>query len=239
MNRLLILVVCVCAIFGCSKKEDSTTSNNTVKPDSNAMAYVITGLTDINIGRTDSTTLALGITLTKGKQEKLTLSTSGLPTGVTGTFANPSGIPSFATTFTLKSNNAAGGTYPFKVIGTSASDSVKTYDLTLKINTPAGCVYELVGNYTSTYTCSSSGTQTSKVDSTGVKDQISITNVPFFPGTILANVNCTNKTLTIPSQVKMQFTISGSGTFTSNSMNIQYTVDYGSGTENCNSTMTK
>lgn len=166
MKKTLFLAFCASALLSaCSKSDNSnpgtttnTGGNNTTSQPDSSMQYIVNGLTDITINPTDSTYLALGVNLEKGTQEKVTLSVTGLPQNVSAGFSAPSGIPSFGTIITIKSQKATPGSYPIKFTGTTASGKVKSYDLNLKVNEQPvkpgyECIKDIVGKYQMTSNC--------------------------------------------------------------------------------------
>lgn len=236
MKKLFLLMAISGLVFsGCKKNSSSTNNNNPTNPaNPNAMKFIINGLTDITIGKKDSMMLAIGIKLESGTQEKVNLSVTGLPANASASFQTESGIPDFATLLTVRSNDAVAGTYPIKVVGSTANSGSKSYDLNLKINgttsSPTiGCAIEIIGSFTRKYTCTgyNSPGDPMTIDSiAGVKDQASIPNMGPFPKKVTIELNCATKAINIPLQFGIDgFQISGTGSYAkADSIYFNYTI---------------
>ncbi len=233
---ILFFAACFVAIAGCTKSnEPKKTNTPTPVVDSNAMKYTVNGLIDIYLEKTDDTFYVLSIAHIGGKQEKLTLSVTDLPANVTASFETKSGIPSFGSILNIASADAAPGTYPIKILGTSASDSVKEFNINLIIKTPPpppppppalGCVIDIIGTYTSDYDFRGKGIDCIVDSISGVKNKVKISNLKGFPDPVYADLDCDKKTLTITQAKSGSLTLTdGYGVFTDKTMEIEYTVD--------------
>lgn len=146
MKFLWIPFVAILAISACKTKPDTnnvipnndTPGNNPEQTDS---SYIVSGLTDINIGLfMDSAILIMGVQHVSGQQQKVSFSVSGMPDGITATLTPESGIPPFTTTIRFQSSYAKAGTYPVKVKGVSASGVENSYTIDMKVSgTPIPC----------------------------------------------------------------------------------------------------
>jgi len=111
-------------LAACNKKDDAP-----------AFSYIINNIQNVPLSIAGVNTLPLEIKYVSGNQEPVSLSATGLPAGVTASFSAASGTPTFSTVLTFTaSTTAAEGTYPIKIIGTSASTGTKSYDLELVIS---------------------------------------------------------------------------------------------------------
>ncbi len=125
--KKLALLLCIAAttLISCSKDDDS-------KP---AVDFAIDGIRDVKIDES-ATSNILPLIISRGttsNQEAVTLSTSGLPAGVTATFDPASGTPNFSTILTFSYDySGTGGTQPVKIIGTTASGK-KEYSLNMTL----------------------------------------------------------------------------------------------------------
>jgi hypothetical protein len=202
MSKLLTYLLAIC-LFICGCKKDDM-------EDPDAMKYTIGGITDMTLNDAGDTTIGLAIAHTSGKQEKLELSATDLPSGLTVTFATPSGIPSFSTLMTYSAKNAATGTHTAKLKATTASGKSQTFDIKLTIN-HWDCGKSIAGKY---LPVSSSFADDVVVETTSTEGQIKITDETFSSDPFSASVNCANKTITVPKfEFRPGYYLEGTGTF--------------------------
>jgi hypothetical protein len=122
-KKVLYLVLLLPLLHSACKKGDSGPANE----------FVINGVRDVNFTLSTTDYLLLSVKHTSGSQERVTISVTGLPTGVNAVIDPSSGTPDFESNIIFSmAGNAISGTYPIKIIGTAAS-SIKTYDLNLVV----------------------------------------------------------------------------------------------------------
>ena len=195
--------------------------------------YTINGVGNVSVQQGNSGTLPLVVKTLAGTAENVSLSVTGLPTGATATFSAASGTPDFNSTLTIATTaGLAAGTYPIVLKGTSATTTAKTFNFNLVVSGTTGgdCAADAAGSYTSMDSCSATA-GAPVVTKTGT-NQIKIANLAGYLTYMIdanATINCTNHTITIPSQAITAIPIpgamlSGTGTFTANSMTIHYTI---------------
>lgn len=204
----------------------------TVSGTTTAFDYNVTGVSDVNVQQGNSGTLSLAVNKTSGTAETVNLAVDGLPSGATANFSPASGMPNFSSTLTINTTaSLAPGTYPLKVKSTSASTTAKNYSFNLVVTgTTSDCAQSVAGNYTSQDSCTA--TAGAPVITRTGNNAIKITGLTGFQSYTIdatGTVNCTNHTVTIPSQAITAIPIpgamiSGTGTFTNNSMTIHYTI---------------
>lgn len=240
MKKILSLSFIALLVIAACKKDDTpqTIPNPTPAPvvDSNAMQYVINGLTDVSLGWSEEKMIPLSFAYVKGNQEMISVSINGLPAGVTAEFDVAKGTPSFATILKLKTNVSKDGNYPLQVVCKTDKDSVKKFDFNLKVLT-TDCRDYAAGLMACTNQCSS--TQGDVLVEKGDVNswQVNVKNlvVQNTGGTKLVfsslpfKVNCDNKTLELPytSYVDKNnnfHLLSGNGTYTNetNTITISY-----------------
>ena len=84
-------------------------------------------------------TLSISLTSIRGYSYSVSLSVSGLPSGVTATFSPASGTPSFTSVLNLSaSTSASPGKYTITVIATGADGTTKSFTLTLIVKRARG-----------------------------------------------------------------------------------------------------
>ena len=104
--------------------------------------FVITGIRDVDLSASGGSVLPITINVSSGVQERVVVSVTGLPAGITATIDPNSGTPSFSSTITFnQGSNATPGTYPVHVVGTSSSYT-RSYDLNIKVPTLNGWVVD-------------------------------------------------------------------------------------------------
>ncbi len=196
------------------------------KSKSDGFSYTVNGVQDFTMGHDSTIYVPLSMILTSGAQEAVTLTLSGLPTGVTATPSTLTGIPSFTGTFKLDAAAAPQGSYPITITASSASTGSKTYNFNLNLTIPSDCGAYIAGAYTAT-SSQHTGTYATTITRSGT-NSIVITN---FNGlnttsTTTATVSCNTNTLTIPIQYYASIGIYGDGTFTKNGVALNYYIIY-------------
>jgi hypothetical protein len=120
-RKTLFAFLTLSLFFAACKKADNTPP----------VQFVINGVHDLNLD--NAYFLDLSVSQTSGAQERVTITVTGLPPGITAEVDPVAGTPNFNAMISFsKSNNAVGGTYPIKIVGTSASFT-KSYDLNLTV----------------------------------------------------------------------------------------------------------
>lgn len=130
MKKFLPLLAVTAALMAaCNKDDEDKTPAPVAEPE-----FVIDGIRDVRVDSSIGSNLlpiSISRTATSTKQEVVTLSTPDLPAGFSASFSPASGTPSFTSTVTFSYDYSGdGGTFPAKIVGTSASGA-KTYTLNL------------------------------------------------------------------------------------------------------------
>jgi hypothetical protein len=127
-------------ISSCKKKEDEKAK----------IAFTINGASDQTFYGGDLV-LSIKTGYTSGTQEPVTLSISGLPAGISGSFSSPSGTPEFYSSLTLKKTGSlTAGKYTVIITGRSNSGVERSASFILTV--VDDCANGLEGNYSATYT---------------------------------------------------------------------------------------
>jgi hypothetical protein len=217
-------------LFACNKSDNNNNNINIPVADPDAMKYTVNGVADKNMNWTDSAVIPLSIVHSSGRQEKLTLSVADLPANITASFEPQSGTPSFASILSLRSANVQGGSYTVKIKATTEKDSIKTFDFVLTVKGIEACIPERVGLYISKMQRGSSIAEDGElaVASSTEQNQVILKQV-FLDGfgnfDIKVNVDCANYKLTViqqPLTGTPSASVSGSGTFSNNTMKLEF-----------------
>ncbi|PZF73059.1 hypothetical protein DN068_09300 [Taibaiella soli] len=194
------------------------------------MSYQVNGVANLTIPSTGTYGLPISLEYAAGTQEPVSISITDLPKGVTASAYPQSGTPSFASLITFTTDpTVATGSFPIKIKTTAQSGSVK--ELSCSITTTADCANAVSGSYEG----SSCGSNQYTIDVQADADRNNII-IKNFGGnaTIKASLDCASKTIIIPTQYYYgSYTCSGTGTFTDQSINISYTINYGTSSDNC------
>jgi hypothetical protein len=111
------------ALFVAACKKDDTPDNT----------FIINGLHDIDFTSYNGSYLELVVVQASGTQERVTLSVTGVPAGVTAIITPENGTPDFDAIITFDiTGDPTGGTYPIRIVGNTASH-IKSYDLNLTV----------------------------------------------------------------------------------------------------------
>jgi hypothetical protein len=216
MRKTLLLLLITASITCCRKKDE--TVNNYTTVGSSQPSFAINGINDITFVNdiTYENTLSLTVQYLDSAQENVTLSLSGLPSGINidTTWIN-SGIPTFSTTLTVFDTSANGttpGIYPLTLTATTVSGKVKTYPFNLKIQ---GMPTVFLGRYNNCTSGCSGGTYTDSIYAdASVPNKVWFNNFANTGNKIYALIGV-SESITIPSQ-----TIGGTTYFTTGSSNI-------------------
>ncbi len=199
-------------ILSCSKS---------TKPD--GFSYTLSGVQDFTMGHDSTIYVPLSMVLTSGTKEPVTLTLSGLPTGVTATPTTLTGTPSFNGTFRLDAISAPQGSYPITLTAASASTGTKSYNFNLNLTTPSDCGAYIAGAYTGT-----SSQYTGNYIATITRMDTNTIMINKFNGSstvenIFAAVHCNSDIITMPVQyIGAFYFVFGNGTFTKNSVSLNY-----------------
>ena len=212
-----------CLLLGLASCSKSNNDNKTTPVKEANLA--IDGITDITVKQDSVNYLVLQVK-NLDSQEKVSLSTGKLPEHVSVSFSAASGIPLFGSVVSFSAAfNADTGSYPIVITGTTASGSSKDYNLNLHVAYKPTCAATVAGNYNDSYSCDGGlhGTTTELVSADpSTTDKIMITTPA--AGSFYALSDCITHTLTIPKQTSStSVTVSGSGSFTDNSVSVIYT----------------
>ena len=215
MKNVILLLVLLIITAACHRKEPATQS----------YTYTISNTRDIAMQKGGSDTLLPHFNSATGIPEKIRLSVSGLPEEVTADLSQTEGYPSFILQVIFKATaNAAPGVYPVKIMSSGSSAGLQTANINLSVIDD--CSLSLVDTFNVTESCTA--------DNYSYAVVVSATNTPYvvqmrnfgsygYNTIIKVNLNCVNHTLFIPLQdVGGGFKVTGHGSFTDSSMNINY-----------------
>lgn len=236
---LLALLIIISA--GCKRNDEATPYYD---PEYGDLKYTIDGIKDVSIEQTGELKLIVNINRSAGKIEDVTMSASNVPQGVTVGFEPGLAKPSFNTIITIRAKRAAIGTYQITIRGSSITSGFTEKKLTLNIIPYSNIANGLVGQFLENGMCSPSGAVGDTVDVvavSGVNNKINIKG--FWSGVwsnmVTADLNPSDKTLNIPSQVVNGLTITGKGSFDDNVMIIGYRVQGTTVNDTCTSTFSR
>ena len=231
---LLIAVALFAFVFiKCKKSSDSP-----------KLTYIVNGFTDVNVRQYADTTFYLPVIVEfqSGTQEPVTLTPSGMPTGITASPTTISGTPTYNTVIQFNVKNVAPGSYPVTITSSSASTSKKSYTFNVIVNASPDCASILVGSYKAKNACAPT------IDTNGFNANIITTGnanqlyIPLDALDVYVDVNCSAGTLTIVPRSTSYYSISnGTGTITSNTIVLNYTIveNFTHTTSTCTTTYTR
>ncbi len=223
MRTTLSIVCAIILLAGCQKS-----NNNNTPATQNIPPYVLSGLQSVTLtnyqGSTGYKAIPIAIEGDGYTRELVTLTVSGLPTGITidSTWVS-SGYPTFNTTLILYDTSvtgAASGIHTVTITATGAISGVKTYTFQLTVADPPPCSQMVVGKFFNCYSCTV-GTYTDSIYADPVaRNKIWFTNFNNSSHQVYALLNCNTQVITVPVQVAGGNTYSGSGTFYNNQINL-------------------
>ena len=235
MKRLSLIVILVFVAFSACQKDNSVTSNEPT-------TYKVQGITDVILGdgitAPNVSSKYYTVALNGNIQETVSLSVSGLPSGVyiDTTYRVPTtGIPTFYTRMTIRNKGAAPGTYPVKLLCNGSVTGQKYYTFNIIIRPTPPCNQAFVKTYIHCQNaCASGGYYTESITADGtLPNRIYFSNFGGYGSgayVIYADLDCTRGTINLPTQSLYGQTISGTGSFTAGRITINFTY----GIANCN-----
>ena len=134
-TKLLLFAFAAILVSSCTKVDNHTTGP-LVLPQP---PFIINGITDMTVINNYGVSASLYLTVQyeDSAQQNVTLSLSGIPSGIMiDTTWQKTGYPTFTTLFTLYDTTSAGaapGSYPLTLTATMASGEAKTYNFKLKV----------------------------------------------------------------------------------------------------------
>lgn len=148
----------------------------TVQPQSFDFSVGVTGPTTATVTQGGSASFGLAIMLLSGSPQIVNLTASGFPSGVSYSFTNPGGNPSFTSTINVFTTvNTPGGTYPITITGTTSAGPTHT-----ATPTPVLTITELPRDFN----LSASVTQLVLVQSSRTATTITLQSIGYFNGNV-------------------------------------------------------
>lgn len=233
----LFLLACCGLFFSCSKTTKIPVAYTVVNNSG-------TALTDVYVPDSGAYDLAVRVKFMTGNTtDKVTLKLAGLPADVVAAPDSVSDLPSYTGHFTLSTNHATQATYPVKIVATAPGEDPQVYSFNLNV-IPASCASYVAGTYSGSNACTARNYTYTATASAASDGRLIINNFGGY-GTntnMYATLSCAHDSLFIASQdIGNGTTLSGVGTFTSNSVVIYYTATSTPGGfgETCTATLTK
>ncbi|MFM7016898.1 MAG: DUF5011 domain-containing protein [Bacteroidota bacterium] len=133
------LIIIVSLFLNACKKEEEI-----------GMDFKINGAKDLTLFKNDSIIRDVTFLYLGGSHEELTISCTGVPSGVSINFSSYAGTPDFVVKQTIKTTNVDTGVYPINVTGTTPLGKVfkRTFYLTVAASPNISPTISLNGNYT-------------------------------------------------------------------------------------------
>lgn len=225
-----LIIPIVCCFLGCSKKE----SGGNPPPAKDSLTFSVSGFDGSkNMDQTDTITIPISVNYQSGMRQAVALAISGLPPNCFVAFSNQIDTPSYTCDIRLSAFGSPVGAYKVALTATTASRTL-TYDLTLNIDTmlPNPALL-LVGNYKETGACTPSGTKNNSVQIDvvpgGIYNKVQISGLWVTGGSfsIIADANPAAQSLSIPTQTSGPMSFTGAGTYTADSIYLNYRVSDG------------
>ena len=139
----------------------------------------VAGPTTETVNQGESASFSVLVSLVSGSAQIVTLTASGLPTGVTYSFTASTGNPTFNSTINiLTSLNAPGGTYPITITGTSSTGLTHN-----AVQLPELTIIELPRDFNLSTTVS----QVTLVQSSRTDITLTATSIGYFDGNVSLN----------------------------------------------------
>jgi hypothetical protein len=224
--RIILISLLLVTAWGC--KRTSPTPEPYYEPDYGELKYIIQGLKDVSLERSGEVKLSVYINRTEGRIEDVMLSVLNLPQGMSASFSPSISKPSFNTTLTIKTTRAKEGTYAITIRGSSQTSGFTEKKINVTVLPYSNAAIGLEGLFKESGQCNPGGNLNHDVEIVAAETDNKINIKGFWSSVwthvVSANLNASNKTLTIPSQTVNGVTITGNGTYDDNLIIIGYRV---------------
>lgn len=239
-----LLFTTLCAfVASCGNDTQLLTPN----PDENAgpFSYKVNGLRDTAMERIGEVKYFILVEKTGGKSEPVTLSAEDLPKGMEVRYEPVNGeMPSFNTMLVIKSVRVKEGVHTIRIKGASPTTRISYSNLNVTIKPYTNAAVGLVGEFDENGKCSPYGPINEKVN---IVAHESIPNRVILKGLfsgvmtneIYADINPSNNTIVIPTQIQNFVTYKGEGTFDDDKVVLNYTITGTIVNENCSTTLSR
>lgn len=178
MKKLTILLFSIILFLGCSKKEKDSSTNTVI---------TITGLSDITLKNEETKKMNIEVNNTSDGNEIISLTSEGLPKGLSIDFTPNSGIKKFNSSVSITTDTAAvSGIYPIKIIATTASGVKKEFEIKVTLDITK---YNFIINGLANLTLSgfTSKSYSIEVKQTGsIQENVNLTAEGLPPGVIVS-----------------------------------------------------
>ena len=204
--------------------------------------YDVDGIHDVSIVENGNVRVMLNVNPKSKKSELVTLSLSGLPSGVSYSFNNTVGEPPFSTELYIKDDSSKGGDYQVQLLSNSASGKNHSYDFKLT-TADKSCAKKISGMYQATAICrDNTGDILNRLEVTPDSSNINMLHFVWRGKIMNLIINCNKNQVTLPAQTIDNYKISGSGYIDANYsiINFDYIERHNNGdTVSCNMHMVK
>lgn len=241
-SSLLGLSVVFVLLFNACGKDKINPGNHT---SNDTMRFAVSGFDNATMQQNDTLELPISIEYISGDKRNVSLTISVIPEGMALKFEPQIDTPTYTSTISFIAHGVQTGTYNVTLTASSA-EVVKTYNMTLQVDTSLpNPVLALAGNYLEGGPCSSSGQKSNNarvsIDNNNI-NKILIEN--FWTGSgamdAVATVDPSTQSLVIDPQQVGLLTVSGTGTYTTNTIQLYYVVTDGNIVhDTCSTVLTK
>lgn len=214
------------------------------EPDYGDLQYTIDNAKDLSLERIGEVKQNITLNRISGKAEDVSLSLLGLPAGASAYFTPNPSKPSFTATLTIKTNRTMEGTYSLTIRGSSLTSGFTERKFNLKVMPYSNAAVGLEGLFKESGLCVPGGNVGDTVSITPVESVINKIKIQgiwsgVWTNEVNADLNPSNKTLTIPPQLVNGITIMGTGTYDENVLIIGYRVTGTTVHDTCTSTFSR
>lgn len=241
--RIFLGAVACLLLFSCKKgNNDNNGPLNPIYVDT--LKFEVLGLEEQSMLQTDTVEVPVEVRYLEGEKDEVTLAVAGLPFTMTAGFYPQLDTPSFFSVIRFVAHDVDTGLYHIKVTA-AGHKYARDYYLPIRVLPyPVNPALALVGTYTESGPCTTSGTISHNLSISVVDpyfNKITIRGLWNGSSTInvVADIDPSSNTIVIPSQVSNGTTFTGAGSYSGNQITISYTATSGIFTEQCSTIMTK
>lgn len=204
--------------------------------------YSVSGINDIRLKQYEekSYTLTYHVNHTTGADELVTLAFKDIPPGMVITPASISGTPPFDAVFNVHSRIIYAKQYPVSLLATNASTGTRELNFNIAVdNSATPCTDKISGNYIADDGCApANGMHQYAADIHLNNLESNRVNIYMSFGTLVARLNCNNNTFSLDPYNNGTISITGTGTYSDDSVHINYQVS-GGATYTCSTTLVR
>lgn len=232
-------------VFGsCNKGNPDLRLDDPAGSDQIDFDYSVTGVKDLRMEQLDVTEMKIAIQKTSFHSEEVGITIPNLPKGLKASYSPGYALASFPATIRFEAVRMEKGVYPLVLETYSSHTEKKQFPFTLTIEPYSNDALAFHAEFTESRQCGTTGSQTHKSFLEPVEDQYNQIRIKGFwssswKSEVLVHLHPSDRTLTIPLQTINNSSIEGRGTYSEDTLHIDYRVTTQVYVDSCKAVFTR